>query len=55
MGFDMWLPPIFDPCDKKQMDRVHAGIDADKSDDLVAGIQRHFDRMRATGGCYREG
>jgi hypothetical protein len=58
MGFDMWLPSIFDFNDEKHHDLILDRV----VNDPVAGpvkpidrIEQYYDACRATGGYYREG
>jgi hypothetical protein len=54
MGFDMWLPSIFDFSDRRQVETALASV---KRDDVnpIKNIELMYDAFRATGGYYREG
>jgi hypothetical protein len=56
MGLDMWLPSVFDFDDEKAVDVVLGDFppferDIDNIQKAVVGM---YDRLRATGGYYRE-
>jgi hypothetical protein len=54
MGFDTWLPSIFDFNDEQDAERVLGNVDIAGLPPM-ARVARMYDAMRATGGYYREG